>query len=105
MLQRHILYVAKTKFICCKDKIYMLQRQNLHVIKTNLYVTERSMYVIKIKLCVIKTKLYDIQTKFLCYKDKIYMLQRQKSSVLGLSAPAGAFFSQKKTLLFFENTI
>ena len=50
MLQRHILYVAKTKFICYKDKficykdkklyfiktkfIYMQQRQNLYVAKT-----------------------------------------------------------------------
>ena len=50
-----------------------------------------------------KTNLYVIKTKNICSKDKIYMLQRQKSTVLGLSAPAGAFFSQKKTLLFFEN--
>ena len=59
MLQRHILYVAETQLICCKDKMYMLQRQNLYVAKTNLYV--------------IKTELYVIKTKFICYKDKIYM--------------------------------
>ena len=59
MLQRHILYVAKTyticrkeEFICCKDKIYVLQRQNLYVIKTKLYV---------------------IETTPVCCKDKIYM--------------------------------
>ena len=52
IVHRHILYVAKTYIICCKDKIYMLQRQNLYVIKTNLYV---------------------IETKFICYKDKSYM--------------------------------
>ena len=49
MLQRQNLYGSKTKIICCKDKIYMLQRQNLYVAKRNLYVTERNMYVIKIK--------------------------------------------------------
>ena len=53
MLQGHILYVGKTNTMCCEDKMYMLQRQNLYVAKTNLYV---------------------IQTKFVCYKDKIYML-------------------------------
>ena len=53
MLPRQNVYVAKTKFICCKDKMYMLQRQDLYVIKTNLYV---------------------IQAKFVCYKDKLYML-------------------------------
>ena len=67
MLQRHILYVGKTKFIRCKDKIYMLQRQNLYVAKTNLYVTERNMYVIKIKCACYKDT-------FICYTIKIYML-------------------------------
>ena len=46
MLQRHILYVAKTYIICCTDTIYMLQRQNVYVAKTTS----------------------------ICYKDKIYML-------------------------------
>ena len=84
----------------------MLQRQNLYVAKTNLYVTERNMYVIKIKFMCYKDK-------FICYTNKICMLYRQnlhvvetKSSVLGLSAPAGAFFlSQRETLFFFENAI
>ena len=49
MLQRQNVYVAETKFIYCKDKMYMLQRQNLYVIKTNVYV---------------------IMTQFICYKDK-----------------------------------
>ena len=44
---------TKTEYI---DIYYMLQRQNLYVIKTNLYV---------------------IKTKFICYKDKVYMLYRQ----------------------------
>ena len=49
-----------------------------------------------------KTNLYVITTKFICSKDNIYMLYRQKSTVLGLSAPAGAFFSQtKKGILIF----
>ena len=60
MLQRHILYAAKTKCICCKDKIYLLQRQNL-------YVTERNMYVIKIKSMCYKDE-------FICYANKICML-------------------------------
>ena len=71
MLQRHILYVAKTCIICCKGKLYMLQRQNVYVAKQTLYV--------------IKTNLYVAKAKSICCKDK-------KSTVLGLSAPAGAFF-------------
>ncbi len=67
MWQRHILYVAKTNSICCKDRIYMLRRQHLHVIKTNVYVTERNMYVIKIKFMCYKDK-------FICYTNKICML-------------------------------
>ncbi len=67
MSQRHILYVAKTNVIFRKDKIYMLQRQNVYVIKRNLYVTERNMYVIKIKLMCYKDK-------FICYTNKICML-------------------------------
>ena len=53
IVQRHILYVAKTYIICCKDKMYMSQGQNLYAIKTNLYV---------------------IKTNFICYKDKMYMV-------------------------------
>ena len=53
MLQRNILYVAKTKCICCKDKMYMLQRQNLYAAKTKC-------------ICY--------KDKFICYKDKRYML-------------------------------
>ena len=67
MLQRHILYFFATYDICCKDKMYMLQRQKLYVVQTNLYVTERSMYVIKIKLMCYKDK-------FICYTNKICML-------------------------------
>ena len=67
MLLRHILYVAKTKFIWWKDKMYMLRRQHLYVIKTNVYVTERNMYVIKIKFMCYKDK-------FICYTNKICML-------------------------------
>ena len=57
-LQRQILYVAKTECICCKDKIYMLQRQNLYVAKTNLYV--------------VKTKCICYKDRCICYTDKIY---------------------------------
>ena len=60
IVHRHILYIAKTYIICCKDKIYMLQRQNSYVIKTNLYV--------------IKTKFTCYREKLICYKDKIDML-------------------------------
>ena len=67
IVHRHILYVAKTKFICRKDKIYMLQRQNAYFAKTNLYVTERNMYVIKIKCMCYKDK-------FICHTNKICML-------------------------------
>ena len=67
IVHRHILYVAKTYFICCKDKIYVLQRQNVYVIKTNLYV-------IKTKFICYKDNIYVIKTKFICYKDKMYML-------------------------------
>ena len=105
MLQRQNLHVAKTTFTCCKDKKYMLQRNNLYAAKTNLYVTERNMYVIKIKFMFYKDK-------FICYTNKICMLYRQnlyvvetKSSVLGLSAPAGAFFLPKRDILIFDKTI
>ncbi len=67
IVHRHILYVAKTYIICWKDKIYILQRQNLYVAKTNLYVTERNMYVIKIKFMCYKDK-------FICYTNKLCML-------------------------------
>ena len=67
MWQRHILYVAKTKFVCCKDKMYMSQRQNVYVIKTNLHVIKTNLYLIK-------TKIMCYKDKFICYKDKIYML-------------------------------
>ena len=67
IVHRHVLYVAKTYVICCKDKIYMLQRQSLYVIKTNLYVTERNMYVIKIKFMCYKDE-------FICYTNKNCML-------------------------------
>ena len=60
MLERQNLYVAKTKFICCKDKIYMLHRQNL-------YGAGRNMYVIKIKFMWYKDK-------FICYTNKVCML-------------------------------
>ena len=77
MLQRHILYVAKTKFICCKDRMYMLQRQNVYVIKPNVYVTERNMYVIKIQRMCYKDKFICYTNKIVCYRDKICMSQRQ----------------------------
>ena len=67
IVHRHIVYVAETYSIRCKDIYYMLQRQNLYVAKTNLYVTERDMYVIKIKFMCYKDK-------FICYTNKICML-------------------------------
>ena len=73
-VHRHILYVAMTYIICCKDKMYMLPRQNLYVIKTNLYVTERHTYVIKIKFMCYKDRFICYTNRILCYKDQIYML-------------------------------
>ena len=70
MLQRNILYVAKKYITWCKDKRYMLQRQNLYVIKTNLYV-------IKTKFICYRDKLIWNKAKNTCYKDKVYMLQRE----------------------------
>ena len=93
MLQRRTLYVAKTKSICCKDEMYMLLRQNVYVAKTKF-------------ICY--------KDKFICYKDKSYILYRQnlyvaktksicckdrKSTVLGLSAPAGAVFLPNRDIL------
>ena len=60
IVHRHILYVAKTYIIRCKDTMYMLQRQNLYVAKTKIYV--------------IKTKFICYKDKFMFYTDKIYML-------------------------------
>ena len=53
IVHRHILHVAKTYNICCKDESYMLQRQNLHAAKTTFI---------------------GYKDKCICYKDKIYML-------------------------------
>ena len=60
MLQRHILYVgnpnlyvAKTKFICCKDKI---------------------VYVAKTKCICYTDKFICYREKYVCYTDKIYVL-------------------------------
>ena len=81
IVHRHILYVAKTYIICCKDIYYMLQRQNLYVAKKT-YMLQRqihmlqrqNLYVIKTNLYVIKTKFICYKDKCICYKDKIYML-------------------------------
>ena len=71
-VHRHILYVAKTYIICCKDKLYMLQRQNLYVAKTKFYILQRqNVYVIKTNLYVTERNMYVIKTKFMCYKDKL----------------------------------
>ena len=67
MLQKHVLYVATTKFICRKDKIYMLQRQNVYIIERSSYATERNMYAIKMKFMPYKDE-------FICYTNKICML-------------------------------
>ncbi len=72
MLQGRVVYVAKAKCIRCRDKIYMLQRQTLNAAKT----------------------------KCKCCKKKAYMLQGQ-STVLDVSAPAGAFFSLPKIDILF----
>ena len=68
MLQRQHLCAAKTECICCKDKMYMLQRQNVYVIKTNVYR--------------IKTKFIRCKNKFIRYKDKLYRWQRQNLYVV-----------------------
>ena len=41
IVHRHILYVAKTHIICCKDIYYMLQKQNLYVAKDRIYMLQR----------------------------------------------------------------
>ena len=50
IVHRHILYVAKTYIIGCEDKMYMLQRQNLYVAKTKFicYKDKRICYKDKI---------------------------------------------------------
>ena len=58
------------------------------------------MYVMKIKICVIKPNLYVIQTKFICYEENLYVVET-KSSVLGVSAPAGACSLPKRDILIF----
>ena len=70
IVHRHVLYVAKTYIIYCKDILYMLQRQNVYVIKKvkeKFICSERNMYVIKIKFMCYKDK-------FICYTNKICML-------------------------------
>ena len=64
--QRQRLYVAKTKIICCKDKIIYHKDTN---------------YMLQIqKLCVANTK-YVAKPQTIYHKDANYMLQIQKSCV------------------------
>ena len=67
MLQRHILYVAKAYIICCKDKMYMLERQSSCVAKTKSICY-------KDKCICYKDKCICYREKYACYKDKIYVL-------------------------------
>ena len=83
MLQRQNLYVAKTKFICYKDKFICYKDKKLYLIKT------------KFICCENKFTFYKAES--ICSKDKIFLLYRQRSTVLGLSAPAGGFFPPRKS--------
>ncbi len=74
MLQTHTLYVARTKTICCKD-IFNVANTTRIGYKDNIYRLQRQ-------------HLYVAKTKCICCEDK--------STVLGVSAPAGAFFSPPK---------
>ena len=49
--------------------MYMLQRQNLHVIETTLYNV-----IIKTKFTCYKDKSICYKDNFICYTDKTYML-------------------------------
>ena len=88
MLQRQNLYVAKTKYICCKDKKHGARAERA---RRGFFLPEKDILIFW----------EDNIAVFVLCTDKTPL----KSTVLGLSAPAGAFFSQKETFLFFENTV
>ncbi len=75
--------------------MYMLQRQyNIYIYMrrgANIYMLQRHI-------------VHVAKTYLICCEDIYYMLQRQKSTVLGLSAPAGAFFLPERDILISENT-
>ena len=88
MLQRQNLYVAKTKIVCREDKKHGARAERA---RRGFFSPE-------------ERHSYFLRTQYSCFvleANKIPL----KRTVLGLSAPAGAFFSQKETLLVFEKTI
>ena len=75
MLYKQNLYVIKTKFICCRDKKLGARAERAR----RGFLSHR------------KRHSYFLITQYSCFvleKNKISL----KSTVLGLSAPAGAFF-------------
>ena len=124
-LQRQTLYVAKTKFICYKDKCicyrekYVCYKDKIYVLWRQIYMLyKHNLYVIKTKfICCRDKKLgaraerarrgffspkkrhsYFLRTQYSCFvseTDKTPL----KSTVLGLSAPAGAFFLLERSML------
>ena len=84
MLYKHNLYVIKTKLICCRDKKLGARAER----------ARRGFFSPK------KRHSYFLIAQYSCFvleTDKIPL----KSTVLGLSAPAGAFFLPKRDILIF----
>ena len=84
MLYKQNVYVIKTKFICCRDKKLGARAERAR--RGFLSPKKRHSYL--------------LMTQYSCFvleTDKIPL----KSTVLGLSAPAGAFFLPKRDILIF----
>ena len=80
----------------------MWQRRNLYVVKTKKHGARaerarRGFFLPEKAILIWEHSI----TFFVLETDKIPL----KSTVLGLSAPAGAFFFQKEAFLFFDNAI
>ena len=82
MLYKHNLYVIKTKFICCRDKKLGARAER----------ARRGFFSPKKRRSYFLTPQY---SWFVLETDRIPL----KSTVLGLSAPAGAFFLPKRDIL------
>ena len=74
IVHRHILYVAKKYTICCKDKMYMLQRQNVYTAKTKLIFYKDKFICYKGKIICYRDKLICYKDNIIRSKDNIYML-------------------------------
>ena len=92
MLQRQNLYVAKTKFICCKTKKHGARCERSR--RGFFSPKKRHSYFLKTQNCCF-CRINTYNRRVWCCKDT----KPLKSTVLGLSAPAGASYLPKRDIL------